>query len=143
MSEHVPAALGKRVRERADWRCEYCHLPQSSQEAAFHIDHIRPCSKGGPTVASNLALACVTCSLRKGARTHARDPLSKKRQPLFHPRQDRWSEHFEWTRGCRLLGRSSTGRATISALGINRPAVVAIRKALVRLGMMSILAEKG
>jgi 5-methylcytosine-specific restriction endonuclease McrA len=137
MSGHVPAALARVVRQRAHGHCEYCRLPQWSQEAAFHIDHIKPVFARGPTAASNLALACVTCSLRKAARTQARDPLSKERVPLFHPRQDRWSDHFRWAPGCRLLGLTPTGRATISALGMNRPAVIAIRKALVKLGSKS------
>jgi 5-methylcytosine-specific restriction endonuclease McrA len=141
MSQHVPAALAKLVRERAGRCCEYCRLPQSSQEAIFHIDHITPRSTRGATAPNNLALACVTCSLRKAARTHARDPLSNERVPLFHPRQDQWSEHFRWTKGCRLLGRTATGRATIAALGMNRPAVIAIRKALVKLGSMRLPTE--
>src|SRR5207247_1500187 len=95
----------------------------------------------GPTSAENLALACVTCSLKKAARTHGRDPVSKELVPLFHPRQDRWSDHFGWSRGCRLIGRTSTGRATILALGMNRPAVIAIRKALVKLGWLPLGAR--
>lgn len=138
MSEYVPVVLARLVRERAGGRCEYCRLPQSSQEAAFHVDHIKPRSAGGPTAENNLALACVTCSLRKAARTHARDRVSKKSVPLFHPRLDHWGDHFSWDRGCRLFGRTPTGRATIAALGMNRPAVVAIRQALVRLGEMSL-----
>jgi len=65
MSEHIPAALVKLVRERAREVCEYCLLPQKSQEAAFHVDHIRPRAAQGATRAENLALACVTCSLKK------------------------------------------------------------------------------
>ncbi len=57
MSEHVPAALARRVRERAGELCEYCVLPQSSQEAAFHLDHIIPTARGGLTTDDNLALA--------------------------------------------------------------------------------------
>ena len=73
MSEHVPAPPPRRVRERAGNACEYCKLPQMSQEAAFHIDHILPCVRGGKTKLANLALACVTCSLRKGARVQVHD----------------------------------------------------------------------
>src|SRR5712692_8695717 len=138
MSEHIPAHLVKLVRQRARHVCEYCLLPQSSQEAAFHLDHIRPRAAAGATNAENLALACVTCSLKKAARTHARDPVSTQWVPLFHPRQDRWSDHFYWTGGCRLVGRTPTGRATIRALGMNRPAVVVIRRALVKLGLLSV-----
>jgi hypothetical protein len=42
MSEHIPGALARAVRDRAGKMCEYCHLPQLLQEAAFHIDHISP-----------------------------------------------------------------------------------------------------
>jgi 5-methylcytosine-specific restriction endonuclease McrA len=116
MSEHISVALIKLVRQRADQVCEYCLLPQTSQEAVFHVDHIRPRAAKGLTCAENLALACVTCSLKKAARTRGRDPISKELVPLFHPRQDRWSDHFRWSRGCRLIGRTATGRATILAL---------------------------
>ena len=34
-----------------------------------------------------------------------------------------------------------TGRASISALGMNRPAIIAIRKALVKLGSMSLTTD--
>jgi len=116
-------------------------LPQSSQEAVFHIDHIQPRAAGGPTSAENLALACVTCSLKKAARTLGLDPISKQFVPLFHPRQDHWSDHFRWTQECRLVGQTATSRATIKALAMNRPAVISIRKALVKLGWMSIASE--
>jgi len=136
MSEHIPAALARRVRRRASDVCEYCRLPQSSQEAAFHIDHIRPLAAGGSTTASNLALACVTCSLKKAARRRARDPVSKRLAPLFHPRRDRWSDHFRMTATYRLLGRTPSGRATIGALGMNRPSIVRIRRVLAVLGRL-------
>jgi 5-methylcytosine-specific restriction endonuclease McrA len=94
MSEHIAASLARLIRKRARDICEYCHLPQSSQEATFHVDHVLPVSARGPTTADNLALACVTCSLRK----------------------------------------TPKGRATIAALGMNRPAVVVIRRTLAALG---------
>src|SRR6201999_1385800 len=61
----ISATLHAEVVLRAGNRCEYCGLSQLGQEAAFHIDHVVPRAEGGPTVASNLALACVSCSLRK------------------------------------------------------------------------------
>jgi 5-methylcytosine-specific restriction endonuclease McrA len=73
MSGYISAALVRRVRERAKNICEYCRLPQDSQEATFHVDHIQPRSAGGLTSFDNLALACVTCSLRKAARAMVRD----------------------------------------------------------------------
>ncbi len=73
-SDHVPASMQRRVRVRAGQCCEYCGIAQKHQEATFHIDHVVPRSAGGETVLENLALACVSCSLRKGPRQEAPDP---------------------------------------------------------------------
>jgi hypothetical protein len=123
----IPASLRREVRERAEERCEYCGLAAAAQEAAFHIDHIIPVVAGGLTNLDNLALACVSCSLRKGARLEAPDPRSGKMEVLFHPRFDSWRRHFRWE-GERVIGLSPTGRATIAALNMNRPLVLAIRR---------------
>ena len=133
MSQHIPKSLSDLVHERSNGLCEYCRLPQSSQEATFHIDHIHPQAAGGPTSAENLALACVTCSLRKAARTKVRDAVTGQLVPLFHPRRDLWSDHFRWTRGGKIAGRTPLGRATAIALAMNRPAIIAIRQTLVKL----------
>jgi hypothetical protein len=122
----IPIGLRRRVIFRAANRCEYCGLAQERQEATFHIDHILPVSAGGPTVLENLALACVSCSLRKAARRSGPDPETGRMIPLFHPRRQRWDDHFRW-QGPRVIGLTATGRATIAALQLNRPAIVAIR----------------
>jgi 5-methylcytosine-specific restriction endonuclease McrA len=137
MTRHIPAALLQLVRDRAAGVCEYCLLPQLAQEATFHIDHIVPRAAGGPALAENLALSCVTCSLKKAAQTHAHDPRSRESVPLFHPRRESWSDHFRWSRGWRLIGRTPTGRATIRALGINRHAILAVRRRLAVSGWVS------
>ena len=122
----VPAGLRREVTRRAGNRCEYCRLAQAGQEAAFHVDHVHPVAESGGTVLENLALACVSCSLRKGARRLARDPLTGKEVPLFHPRGQSWQDHFVW-QGTRVQGLTATGRATISLLKMNRALAVAIR----------------
>src|SRR3954468_14247055 len=94
MSSHIPPRLAREVRERAGNTCEYCGLPQISQEATFHIDHVVPRSRDGATLFENLALACVTCSLHKAARQRARDPKTGKTVILFNPRIDDWRDHF-------------------------------------------------
>jgi hypothetical protein len=133
-SKHIPAPLVRLVKSRAADVCEYCRIPQSSQEAVFHVDHITPRTAGGGTVIDNLALACVSCSLRKAARTRVADPSTGTLVPLFHPRTDRWSDHFVWTSSWRIRGKTATGRATIAALKMNRPGIVAIRSRLADLG---------
>ena len=134
MSEHIPASLRRAVCHRAADCCEYCHLPQTSQEAVFHIDHILPLAEGGKTNANNLALACVTCSLAKAARTVGQDLETGTLARLFHPRQDQWNRHFRWAMNWQLTGLTATGRVTIRVLRINRPRVVRIRQLLNRLG---------
>ena len=126
MSE-VSAPLRRLVRRRAQSRCEYCRLSQEGQEATFHIDHIAPRRTGGPTRADNLALACVSCSLRKQARRSAVDPATRRIVPLFHFRRQRWADHFRWE-GVRVAGLTATGRATVAALRMNRPLILAIRQ---------------
>jgi hypothetical protein len=143
MSGHIPNRLANRVRQRADEFCEYCLLPQWSQEATFHIDHIHPLVDGGKTVFANLALACVTCSLKKAARTYARDPRTRHLARLFHPRRDHWTDHFRWTRTWRITGKTPTGRATLRALGMNRLAVVLIRQAWAQLGKFPTAEQPG
>lgn len=122
----VPASIRRLVTQRAYQRCEYCKLAQAGQEARFHIDHIVPESSGGTTALDNLALACVSCSLRKGARQSAIDPMTQRQVGLFHPRKHVWTDHFRFS-GFRVIGTSSTGRATVEALKLNRLVMLTIR----------------
>ena len=123
----IPASLRRQVVQRAGGRCEYCGLSQAGQEAQFHVDHITPVSTGGQTTLDNLALACVSCSLRKGAREEVVDPQTGKLVGLFHPRRDSWKSHFNWD-VLRIAGLTPTGRATVVALQLNRPLALAIRE---------------
>jgi hypothetical protein len=122
----IPAHLQRIVVRRARGRCEYCRLSQEGQEARFHVDHIVPVVHGGETIEENLALACVSCSLRKAARQCAFDPQTGVEAALFNPRVDSWEQHFRWD-GVRLLGMTPTGRATVDALKMNRLLILAIR----------------
>lgn len=122
----IPSSLRQLVIQRADNRCEYCGISQVGQVATFHIDHVVPSVAGGTTSADNLALACVSCSLRKGARQEIEDPSTGQAVRVFHPRRQQWKEHFSWN-GVKVTGLTATGRATVSVLDLNRPTMVAIR----------------
>jgi hypothetical protein len=91
----IPAELRRLVVQRAAGRCEYCQLSQEGQEVTFHIDHVIPVMVGGQMVAENLALAYVSCSLRKAARQTAIDRQSGEEVALYNPRRDNWDEHFQ------------------------------------------------
>ena len=117
--------LRRAVEARADDRCEYCGLAQIGQKAVFHVDHVVPRSAAGETHIGNLALACVSCSLRKGARQTAPDPATQTEATLFNPRRESWNDHFRWD-GLQVVGLTATGRATVGALGLNRQLALAI-----------------
>src|SRR5271166_4699354 len=82
----IPANLRRQVIERAANCCEYCGLAQTGQEATFHVDHIVPVVAGGQSTLENLALACVSCSLRKSARFGLGATRTRARKPycLIH-----------------------------------------------------------
>lgn len=122
----IPAPLRRLVIQRAGDRCEYCGLSQAGQAATFHIDHVIPTVAGGETAIENLALACVSCSLYKGARQTLEDVETGESVPVFNPRQQTWQEHFHWE-DVRVVGLTAIGRATVDALRLNRTIMLAIR----------------
>ena len=126
--------LRMQVRQRAAERCEYCLMPQEFTDASHEIDHVIAEKHDGPTEARNLALACFPCNNHKGPNIAGIDPDSGEIVRLFHPRQDRWDEHFAWN-GPILRGLTPIGRATIRVLAINTRHRVAHRQALIAEGV--------
>ena len=124
---------------RAGHRCEYCRLPMHGQVATFPIDHITPRSEAGATDLENLAVACGHCNARKWKHTHGLDPTSGESVALYHPRRDRWEDHFRWSTGDPAVveGISPTGRATINRLEMNHPKVIETRRVLLALGLFA------
>jgi hypothetical protein len=122
------ADMFRQAEARAGERCEYCRMHQALQGATFHVGHIVPSSRGGPTELGNLAWACPGCNLRKSDRVEATDPDTGRSVPLFNPRGDRWAEHFEF-RGYHLIGLTAVGRATVEVLDLNHSRRILIRKA--------------
>jgi hypothetical protein len=116
------------VEARADGRCEYCRMHQALQGATFHVEHITPKSVGGSDTLDNLAWACPSCNLKKADRLMAVDPETGAEIALFHPRQDRWEEHFTWS-DFELVGLTPVGRALIAAFDLNHPRRLMIREA--------------
>lgn len=99
------------------------------------VEHIIPEAREGQTVEDNLWLACSDCNQRKGKTIEAEDPLTGEMVRLFDPRHQAWGEHFSWTQdGTEIIGLTPTGRATIKALALNRPALVVSRRVWVSAG---------
>ena len=131
----APAELRRKVFLRAHGCCEYCRSQARFALQSFSVDHIVPRSTGGLDDVKNLALACQGCNSHKYSRTRTRDPVSGATVRLYHPRRDRWSEHFAWNEDFTLImGLSAIGRATIEALQLNRVSVVNLRRLLYQAG---------
>jgi hypothetical protein len=92
---------------RAEHRCEYCRAPEAAFNFPFDVEHIHPISAGGPGGSANLALGCRSCNLFKSAATTAADPSTGEIVPLFHPRSDRWEEHFNIQNDGTIVGMTA------------------------------------
>ena len=132
VSENIRA----RVVMQAGGICEYCYYPEEFNSGRFAVDYILPRARGGVDDLSNLALSCRNCNERKQDATEAPDPATEQIAPLFHPRRDRWADHFVWSADFRfMIGLTSTGRATIARLQTNHNGVVRQREMLHQLGL--------
>jgi hypothetical protein len=131
MNRFYPLAV-----DRAGHRCEYCHAPELVFNVPFEVEHIIPIFLGSNDAESNLALACRSCNLRKGIRTTGIDPESKIEISLFNPRQDFWHQHFEVDDNSgQIIGKTSTGKLTISTLKMNSQTQIAARQIWIRLDL--------
>ena len=93
-------AVRQAVRQRAWERCEYCRLPDWLDYLdPFHLEHVLPRQHGGDDHPGSLAWSCSRCNRRKGINLAAIDPDTGAQVPLFDPRQDRWTDHFQFNRG--------------------------------------------
>ncbi|WP_198806467.1 HNH endonuclease [Leptolyngbya sp. BL0902] len=135
MSVYIPSVLQRQLRERFANCCAYCHTAESLTVTTFELEHIVPRSAGGVTAFENLCLSCPSCNRHKASRQTAVDPETQAATPLFHPQQQRWSDHFVWNADAtEVVGLTPTGRATIAALQMNRPQMTRVRKLWVKLG---------
>jgi 5-methylcytosine-specific restriction endonuclease McrA len=132
----MDAATTQFIRQRAGNRCEYCHLPQNFSGLRFHIEHIVARQHRGPEDADNLALACPECNVHKGTNLTSVDPDTSKVTPLFHPRRERWTDHFTLVDG-GIVGKTPPGRTTAWLLEMNTAERLRLRQRLVRLGLFS------
>jgi hypothetical protein len=130
----IDQALRKPVYERADGRCEYCRIPQSTYPITFPIDHIIARQHVGSDSAGNLALCCPRCNRKKGPNIAAVDPATGAISPLFHPRRDEWSAHFRWN-GAAIVGTTAQGRATVALLDFNDIERLRLRQSLIDEGL--------
>jgi hypothetical protein len=115
----ISVRLRALVQERAGRRCEYCGIREADTFLGCQVDHITSEKHGGLTAEENLALACAVCNRAKGSDIAGLDERGSI-APLFHPRLDRWAEHFR-REGRRIVGLTSKGRVTARLLRFNAP----------------------
>jgi hypothetical protein len=132
---YIPVQEQRIIAERAQGRCEYCQSLANYATQSFAIEHVIPISLGGETILNNLALACSGCNGHKYNKITAPDPVDGTLVPLYHPRLQQWHEHFSWNEDYTLVvGLTSTGRATVEVLQLNRQGVVNLRRLLIFIG---------
>jgi hypothetical protein len=131
MNPHYPEVV-----LRAGHRCEYCHAPEAVFNLPLEVEHIVPLARGGEDTPANWALACRACNLYKAMHVSGSDPESAAVVRLFHPRTDRWEDHFQVAPASgAMVGLTPIGRATVARLGMNSVAQVTARQQWMRLGL--------
>ena len=133
MSRYVSARLRRLVRDRSAGLCEYCLIHEQDTFLGCQVEHIISEKHGGQTLETNLAFACVFCNRFKGSDVATLSQGTGRLCRLFHPRMDRWAEHFR-LEGVRIVGRSEIGQATAMLLGFNHPDRLLERAALLEAG---------
>jgi hypothetical protein len=124
-----PESVRELVQARASWKCEYCLLDQADAGLPHEIDHVISRKHGGTGAIENLAYACYLCNRYKGSDIASLHPKTGSLVRLFHPRQDRWTDHFRIA-GPILEPLTEVGMATAQLLRLNVAARVAERKLL-------------
>ncbi|WP_017652593.1 HNH endonuclease [Fortiea contorta] len=135
MSVYIPIELQRRIRNHFVNCCAYCRSAESLTVTIFEFEHIIPRSASGRTSFENLCLACPSCNRYKASRQTAIDPVTEQEVSLFHPQQQLWIDHFAWNEdNTEIMGLTSVARATISALKMNRPQLIRVRRMWVKMG---------
>jgi HNH endonuclease len=133
---YIPVAMQRTVIQRANGFCEYCLLPAAFSPNPFNFEHIIPLFQDGETVLTNLAYSCGGCNSFKHQKIEALDPLTRQIVPLFYPRIDIWSDHFQWNEDdLQIIGISPVGRATARLLKVNREGNINLRALLKLAGL--------
>ena len=135
MSTYLSEKLRARLTEADNQHCAYCHTREAVTGQPMTVDHVIPESLGGLTEFDNLCFCCRRCNEFKGTKTEAPDPLTGQTVPLYHPRREKWREHFAWDdTGTLIVGLTATGRATVTGLNMNDMLIIAARRRWVSVG---------
>lgn len=121
----VTRAQREAVRRAYHFRCGYCGVHENEAGSELEIDHYQPSTRNGTDEDANLVYACPTCNKAKG------DFWSQANSPqrILHPQRDLSAEHVQELPDSRLQPLTSPGAFHVRRLRLNRPQLVALRRA--------------
>ena len=100
MARDISHEVRIEIARRTDHRCEYCWIHEDDAGFPHQVDHTVGRKHGGLSILNNLAYACILCNRHKESEIASIASRTGEIVPLFHPRRDRWADHF------RLEGRA-------------------------------------
>jgi len=120
---NLDADAREKVRQRANFSCEYCAIREIDTGSLLTIDHFCPSSKGGTDDLDNLIYSCVRCNQYKLDYW----PTSADQPTLWNPRQEPSVSHFRELDDGTLYPLTPTGLVTLERPRLNRPPLIAHR----------------
>ena len=133
---YIPIAIQRAIIALSKDCCEYCIIPAAFATDFYNFAHMTPVSKNGRSELENLAKCCSICNGHKHDKIAYFDPLTQQMCRLYHPRQDTWRGHFQWSLDeLRIVGKTAIGHTTIALLQLNRSNAVNLRKLLKMAGL--------
>ena len=124
----VDKATREAVRQAYGYRCGYCSVHEEEVGSELELDHFQPRSAGGNDERNNLVYCCSTCNRLKGDLWLQGNTVSSPYR-LLHPKKDDLAAHYRERTDGRLEALTETGAFHLSRLRLNRPPLVALRRA--------------
>lgn len=119
----ISSETKQKIRQRADYACEYCGVSESGVGGELTIDHYRPQAVSGSDEPENLVYACHRCNLYKS------DYWADAKSPrLWNPRDESFDEHFWLSNNGKIFALTETAALTIKKLRLNREPLVKHRR---------------
>lgn len=121
----IPDELRERIRQRANLACEYCGVTEVDTGGLLTLDHFQPQAHGGDDDARNLFYCCHACNSYKADYW----PTQPTDIVLWNPRREPREVHMLALADGMLHPITATGAWTVKRLRLNRPPLVAYRRA--------------
>lgn len=117
--------LRQNARRAYNFACGYCGVREEDAGSELELDHFKPRSLDGGDELENLVYCCTTCNRIKG--DFWAESTTEKR--LLHPQQDDLTQHLRQESDGLLTGLTETGKFHLKRLRLNRPPLIALRRA--------------